>query len=97
MPAAARKGDPDTSDGSISSGVSDDVIINSQGAAMLGSVETSHAPYSPSSAHKPHEAATITSASSTVIVNGQGMAFAGSDLSCGHAIASGSPDVEIGS
>lgn len=97
MPAAARLSDNDTSDGSIASGVSNDVIINGQGAAIVGSVESSHAPYSPSSKHKPHEAATITSGSSTVIVNGQAMAYVGSDLSCGHTISSGSPDVEIGS
>ena len=92
MPAAARQGDPDTSDGQIASDVSNDVIINGQGAALQGSVESSHAPYG--SPHPPHEAATITTASSTVIVNGRGLAYAGSDLSCGHAIASGSPDVD---
>lgn len=92
MPAAARQGDPDTSDGSIASECSSDVIINGQPAALVGSVESSHAPYG--TPHPPHEAATITTGSSTVIVNGKGLAFAGSDLSCGHAIASGSSDVE---
>jgi uncharacterized Zn-binding protein involved in type VI secretion len=95
MPAAARQGDPDTSDGTISSDVSSDVIINGQGAATVGSVDSPHAPYG--APHPPQEAATVTTGSSTVIVNGKGIAFAGSDLSCGHAIASGSPDVEVGS
>ena len=95
MPAAARQGDPDTSDGTISGDVSADVIINGMGAATVGSLETPHAPYG--SPHPPHKDATITVGSSSVIVNGKGIAFAGSDLSCGHAIASGSPDVEVGS
>lgn len=95
MPAAAILTSNDTSDGSISSGVSSDVIINGQGAATVGSVDSSHAPYG--TPHPPHEAATITTGSSTVIVNGQPLAFVGSDLSCGHAVASGSPDVETGS
>jgi uncharacterized Zn-binding protein involved in type VI secretion len=93
MAGAARLGDPDTSDGTITSGVSTDVIINGQGAAIVGSVDSPHAPYGPP--HPPHEAATITVGSSSVIVNGQGLAFAGSDLSCGHAIKSGSDDVDI--
>lgn len=97
MPAAAILTSNDTSDGSISSGVSSDVIINGQGAATVGSIDSSHAPYTPSAKHMPHEAATITTGSSSVIVNGQPLAFVGSDLSCGHAVASGSPDVETGS
>lgn len=92
MPAAARQTDPDTSEGQVSSDVSSDVIINGLGAALMGSVESPHAPYG--SPHPPHKNATITTASSTVIVNGRGLAYAGSDLSCGHAIASGSPDVD---
>jgi|LauGreDrversion4_2_1035121.scaffolds.fasta_scaffold629355_3 uncharacterized Zn-binding protein involved in type VI secretion len=92
MPAAARQGDPDTSDGTISGAVSGDVIINGKPAALLGSIETPHAPYGKQ--HPPHSASTIVSASGTVIVNGKGLAYEGSSLSCGHAIASGSPDVE---
>lgn len=92
MPAAARQGDPDTSDGNIVGDTSPDVIINGQPAALLGSLESPHAPYG--SPHPPHKNATITSASGSVIVNGKGLAYAGSDLSCGHAIASGSPDVD---
>lgn len=92
MPAAARQGDPDTSNGNIVSDTSSDVIINGQPAALVGSVDSSHAPYG--SPHPPHEAATVTVGSSSVIVNGRALAYAGSDLSCGHAIASGSPDVD---
>jgi uncharacterized Zn-binding protein involved in type VI secretion len=93
MVAAARLNDPDTSDGMVAGDVSSDVIINGQGAAVVGSLISSHAPYGPP--HPPHEAATITVGSGSVIVNGKGMAFAGSDLSCGHAIKSGSDDVDI--
>jgi uncharacterized Zn-binding protein involved in type VI secretion len=92
MPAAARLNDSDSSDGHIASGVSDDVIINGQPAALMDSVDSSHAPYG--SPHPPHEAATVTNASSSVIVNGKGLAYVGSDLSCGHSIAAGSSDVE---
>jgi uncharacterized Zn-binding protein involved in type VI secretion len=95
MPAAARLNDADTSDGQICGDVSTDVIINGQGAALEGSLDSSHAPYG--APHPPHQAATVATASSTVIANGKGIAFVGSDLSCGHAIAAGSPDVEIGS
>ena len=56
----------------------------------MGSVDSPHAPHG-----KPHDTSTITVGSSSVIVNGQGLAFAGSDLSCGHAIKSGSDDVDI--
>ena len=90
MAGAARFGDPDTSDGTISGAVSTDVIINGQGAAIVGSIDSPHAPHG-----APHDSATIKVGSSSVIVNGQGLAFAGSDLSCGDAIKSGSDDVDI--
>jgi uncharacterized Zn-binding protein involved in type VI secretion len=92
MPAAARLNDPDTSDGMIMSDVSPDVIINGQGAVLLGSIDSPHAPYG--NPHPPHHSATVTNASTTVIVNGKGLAYAGASLSCGHAISSGSPDVD---
>lgn len=93
MPAAARQNDPDTSNGQIISGISDDVIINGQPAALMDSTDSDHAPYGPP--HPPHAAATVVSASSTVIVNGKGLAYVGSQLSCGHSISSGSPDVDV--
>ena len=72
---------------------SSDVVINGQYAALLDSLDAPHAPWG--IPHPPHEAATIVSASSTVIVNGKGLAYVGSDLSCGHSVAGGSPDVDV--
>ena len=94
MPAAARQTDPDTSDGSIVSGTASTVIINGLEAAVVGSVDSSHAPYG--TPHPPHEAATIVAGSDSVIVEGLPLAREGDPLSCGHSIASGSPDVEVG-
>lgn len=96
MPAAARLKDPDDSDGQITDKVSADVIINGQPAALKDSVDKPHAPWEPKhrAKDKPHEAATVTVASESVIVNGLGLAYVGSDLSCGHKISSGSPDVD---
>ena len=93
MPAAARLNDSDTSDGHLISGVSDDVIINGQPAALMSSQDSSHAPYGPP--HPPHAAATVVEASSSVIVNGKGLAYVGASLSCGHSIGNGSPDVDV--
>ena len=96
MPAAARLNDPDNSDGKIIDKVSADVIINGQPAALMGSVDKPHAPWEPRHRQrdKPHDAATVTVASESVVVNGQGLAYVGSDLSCGHKINDGSPDVD---
>jgi uncharacterized Zn-binding protein involved in type VI secretion len=93
MPAAARLGDADTSDGSISSGTIDSVLINGQPAAVVGSVDSSHAPYG--NPHPPHEAATVVSGSDTVLVENIPLARVGDPLSCGHSIGDGSPDVEV--
>tara|TARA_R110000796_G_scaffold45937_6_gene111139 strand:+ start:26523 stop:26807 length:285 start_codon:yes stop_codon:yes gene_type:complete len=94
MPAAARQTDPDTSDGSITSSTATTVIINGLEAAVVGSVDSAHSPYGPP--HPPHEAATIVAGSDSVIVEGQPLARVGDPLSCGHSIAAGSPDVEVG-
>lgn len=94
MAAAARMGDKDSSNGTIIGSASADVIINGQPAAIVGSVDAPHAPYGRK--HPPHHAATIVDGSSTVIVNGKPLARVGSKLSCGHTIAGGSPDVDIG-
>ena len=93
MPAAARFGDPDTSDGSIIGGTIDSVLINGFPAAVVTSLDSSHAPYGPP--HPPHEAATIVAGSDTVFVEGLPLARVGDPLSCGHAISDGSPDVEV--
>jgi len=93
MPAAARLGDADTSDGSIAGATIDSVLINGMPAAVVGSVDSSHAPYG--NPHPPHEAATVVGGSDTVLVEGFPLARVGDPLSCGHAIGDGSPDVEV--
>lgn len=93
MPAAARLNDPDTSDGQIISGGSSDVLINGKPAALADATDSRHAPYGPP--NPPHAAATVVVASGSVIVNGKGLAYVGSQLSCGHSISSGSPDVDV--
>ena len=93
MPAAARLTDPDTSDGHISGGTVDSVLINGLPAAVVTSIDSSHAPYGPP--HPPHEAATIITGSDTVLVEGLPLARVGDPLSCGHSIGVGSPDVEV--
>jgi len=94
MPAAARLTDPDNAGGKIASAVSNDIIVNSKPMALLNSVESPHAPWG--SPHPPHEAPKIVVASSAVIGNNRGVAYVGSQLSCGHVIVSGSPDVIVG-
>ncbi|CAB4129727.1 COG4104 Uncharacterized conserved protein [uncultured Caudovirales phage] len=92
--SAARQSDPDTSDGSIVGGCISSVLINGLPAAVVGSVSSPHSPWG--SPHPPHDAATVVSGSSTVIVGGLALARAGDPLSCGHAIASGSANVIAG-
>lgn len=94
MPAAARLTDPDTSDGAISGGTIDSVLINGLPAAVVTSVDSPHSPWGPP--HPPHDAATVVAGSDTVFVENLPLARAGDPLSCGHSIADGSPDVEAG-
>jgi uncharacterized Zn-binding protein involved in type VI secretion len=94
MPAAARLNDPDTSDGVIVGAVASKTVINGVPVALVGSIDSAHSPWGPP--HPPHAAATIISGSSTVICEGKAVARVGDPLSCGHVIASGSPNVIVG-
>lgn len=94
MPAAARLNDPDTSDGAVSSACAGTVFINGQPAATVGSMDRDHAPYGPP--HPPHVPNPIVSGSGTVFIEGKPAARQGDPFNCGHAVASGSPDVNIG-
>lgn len=84
MPEAARETDPDTGGASIDGGTAQSVLINGFPAAVVGSTISQHA------------GGSITSGSSSVIVEGFEMARVGDSTSCNHTIASGSPDVEVG-
>ena len=94
MPAAARKGDPDTSDGAITTDCVDSVLINGQPAAVVGSMDRNHAPYGKQ--HGPHVPNPVVSGSGTVMIGGKAAARVGDPFQCGHKIASGSSDVDIG-
>jgi uncharacterized Zn-binding protein involved in type VI secretion len=94
MPAAARLNDPDSSDGAITSGGASTVFINGQPAAIVGSMDRDHAPYG--RPHGPHVPNPIVSGSATVFFDGKAAARVGDPFACGHVVASGSPDVNIG-
>ena len=84
MPEAARETDPDTGGAPIDGATAQSVLINGLPAAILGSTLTQH------------PGGTITSASDSVICEGQPLARVGDSTSCNHMISSGSPDVEVG-
>ena len=90
MPAAARLDDTDNAGGVINGACSGDVVINGKPAALQDSTLTPDY-----NKRGPHAKPTITAASGTVIVNGKGLAYNGSSLNCGHAINSGSGDVDV--
>jgi len=94
MPKAARLGDPDTSDGAITSQVCSTVFINGKPAATVGSLDRDHAPYG--TPHPPHVPNPIVKGSSTVFFEGKPAARVGDPFQCGHSVADGSPDCEIG-
>lgn len=95
MPKAARLGDPDTSDGAITSEVCSTVFINGKPAAVVGSMDRHHAPWL-YPAHAPHVPNPIIKGSSTVMFEGKPAARVGDPFQCGHQVADGSPDCEIG-
>ncbi len=94
MPAAARKTDPDDSDGMVNGDVAGTVFINGLPAGLLGSLDVDHAPYGPP--HPPHVPNPIVAASTSVFIEGRGAARVGDPFQCGHIVAAGSPDVSIG-
>lgn len=95
MPQAARKDDPLADcDGIIESECSSDVFINGKPAATVGSMSSDHSPYGPP--HPPHVPNPIKVGSGTVFINGQAAARKDDPFECGHIIASGSDDVDIG-
>jgi len=94
MPAIARNDDPNEEGGTIISGAST-VFVNGSLVGLVGDTVTPHSPWR--IPHPPHDAATITDGSGTVFADGVLVAWVGSGNSCGHSIAAGSGDVEVGS
>lgn len=85
MPAKARKGDPHSHGGTIIEG-SPDHTTNGIPTARLN--DKAICPI--------HGIQVISSASTTVSVNGRGQARVGDSISCGATISSGSPDTFAG-
>lgn len=94
MPAVVRKDDQNNAGGLATSMVIPSVLINDKPCAVVGTIISSHSPFGPP--HPPHEAAVITVGNSTVLVEGKPIAYVGSPNSCGHSMATGSPDVMVG-
>jgi len=91
MPAVVRKDDQNNAGGLATSMVVPSVLINGKPCAVVGTIISSHSPFG-----APHEAAVITVGNSTVLVEGKPIAYVGSPNSCGHSMATGSPDVMVG-
>ena len=87
MPAVVRKDDQNNAGGLATSMVIPSVLINGKPCAVVGTII---------SPHPPHVAAVITVGNSTVLVEGKPIAYVGSPNSCGHSMATGSPDVMVG-
>ena len=94
MAALARHDDTNQEGGTIISGATT-VFVNQRLVAQVGNHIEPHAPWDPT-AHPPHENATITSGSTSVFADNAAVAFVGSGNSCGHAIETGSEDVDVG-
>jgi uncharacterized Zn-binding protein involved in type VI secretion len=87
MPQVCRIGDTNEMKGAITSGATT-VFANGILVGLLGS------PISPHSNFKgPHKSATVSAGSPTVFADGKPLARVSSQNSCGHSMASGSPDV----
>ncbi len=91
MPAVVRKDDQNNAGGLATSMVVPSVLINGKPCAVVGTIISSHSPFGTS-----HAAAVITVGNSTVLVEGKPIAYVGSPNSCGHSMATGSPDVMVG-
>ena len=96
MAALSRLGDTDQPGGAIMRGAGT-VFCNGIPVGLHVSQITPHAPwpqyhYNP---HPPHEAATTTDGSPSVICEGSPVLRVGSGNSCGHSIVQGSPNVNV--
>ena len=93
MPAAARKGDKDTTGlGQINDGTVGVVKINGKDAAVVGSKDTPHPPKK----GKHGVPSPVVAGSGVVKFGGKAAARVGDQFECGHAIAEGSPNVTVG-
>lgn len=91
MPQMSRKGDANTTGGTIVRGAGT-VFCNGLPVGLHVSTITPHAPFG-RRPHPPHNAATTTDGSPTVICEGSPVLRVGSGNSCGHSIVQGSDNV----
>jgi len=91
MPQLSRKGDANTTGGTIMHGAGT-VFANGIPVGLHSSQITPHAPYG-RRPHPPHKAASTTEGSPTVFCEGVPVLRVGSGNTCGHTIVEGSPDV----
>jgi uncharacterized Zn-binding protein involved in type VI secretion len=92
MSGLSRKGDTNQTGGAIMRGAGT-VFCNGIAVGLHVSPITPHAPWG--RPHPPHQAATTTSGSPTVICEGSPVLRIGSGNSCGHSIVQGSGDVFV--
>lgn len=96
MAEVSRSGDTNTVGGAIVGGAST-VFVNGKPVGQVGNTLTAHSPWpkKKNNPHPPHAKATVTSGSPSVFADGIAVAKVGSSNSCGHSMASGSPDVFV--
>ena len=96
MAALSRKGDANQVGGQIIRGAGT-VIANGIPVGLHVSGITPHAPWPQrrNNPHPPHEAATTTDGSPSVIAEGSPVLRIGSGNTCGHSIVQGSPDIFV--
>ena len=70
---------------------SPNVLVNGKGAGRVGDAYVSHS----CPVHGPHTG-TIASGSGSVFINGKSAGRIGDNVSCGGAVAQGSPNVIVG-
>jgi uncharacterized Zn-binding protein involved in type VI secretion len=90
--ALSRKGDMNSAGGKIMRGATS-VEVDGIPVGLHSSTITPHAPFG--KRHPPHRAASTTSGSSTVEVEGCPVLKVGSGVSCGHNIVQGSPTTDV--
>ena len=93
MPQISRVGDQNEVGGAIMQGAGT-VFCNGIPVGLHVSQISPHAPWD-KKIHPPHQSATTTSGSDTVICEGSPVLKVGSGNSCGHSIVQGSPDVYV--
>ena len=93
MAGLSRQGDQNDAGGSIMKGAGT-VFCNGMPVGLHTSQISSHAPWG-RKPHPPHQAATTTGGSSSVMCEGSPVLKVGSGNSCGHSIVQGSPDVNV--